>query len=771
MTGTTEIKEWINSTLGGGINQEESLAQTLKSGIVLCNLMNKIQPGLIKTINPNNGSLAYKENIGSFLRSCQSLGLDECRLFDISDLYDERNINQVVTTLSMLQSFSVRSNSASDLNVNFISSSPPIQQLRRVQSGRSTSDPAFVEVLGEPEPQEGAKKEKKKNAKATLERIFLRKSTSIPKISLPSPPSSPKTHLRESSPPASASYALSRVYSSESVASEVARLREDLEKLHEDRKILKERVGFSYPEKYRSSAVFEDFIKKENELGFTPPNGMSEIDYLKGEEARMLSDIFTLTSMLAIVEENRGLRIRMAELQKMVDAMVAEKKQAASRVDELLVPAANEPAVETDGLMLSEWKGKTGEIKGGTAEKLVERLYTTSIAGSVSEYVDFFLLTYRSFITPKKVLEILTQTFLANRAETSEPSTEDTETTAIQQQQDKLMRLRICNFLKRWVESYYEDFDADLMVAFQGFIDACQEDKLVVLLKKTLEKKLGGGIQAQRLFTFDSSPPTPILPRVSSSSLSSSTSSFSHDDWDPIEIARQLTIIEYEMYREITPKELLSLSWQKNDREKRSPNLLKMIHRFNEVNNWVQWQIVSEPNIKKRAAAIKKMIRVTEELKKLNNFNAVFVFVSALHSASINRLRKTWEEVGKSQMKQLEEFDMLTSPNGSFMLYREELHNANPPCIPYVGVYLSDLTFIEEGNPDCLENGYINFFKRRMIAEVIKEIQQYQQTPYNLQPVPTLQKFITSHKVLSDNDLFQRSLVSEPRDTHSMSVH
>eukprot|EP00026_Physarum_polycephalum_P003119 Phypoly_transcript_03128.p1 GENE.Phypoly_transcript_03128~~Phypoly_transcript_03128.p1 ORF type:complete len:830 (-),score=159.54 Phypoly_transcript_03128:70-2271(-) len=733
--------------------------------------MNKLQPGSIKTININQGSLASKENIGSFLRSCQAMGIDECRLFDITDLYDERNINQVVATLSLLQTVTARRRSA---DTHSPTPSPPL--LRRIHSSKSSSDSSFLDLVGDPEE---LKKDKKKN-KSKFGTLFLRRSSSSrsgfsppserrksstePKLKKSlSEISSPKMNrhsvsietLFSSSP--SLSPPLSRVSSVDSVG-EAAKLREDLARLFEDKRILKERVGFSYPEKYRSFAMFEEYIKKDADPTWTAPSGANEIDYLKSEEKKLLGDIFTLTSMLAIVEENRGLRIRMAELQKMVDAMMAEKKQVTSRVDELLVPAPTTPAeAETDGVLFSDWKGKTGEIKGGTAEKLVERLYTTSIAGSVSEYVDFFLLTYRSFITPNKVLEMLTQTFLTNRVPNE---TEDTETAAIQVQQEKLMRLRICNFLKRWVESYYEDFDEDLMTAFKGFIDACQEDRLVVLLKKTLEKKLGGGAPTQRQFTFDNLPPTPVLPR-------STPLTFSQEDWEPIEIARQLTIIEYDMYREIAAKELLSLSWQKSDNKKRSPNLLRMIHRFNELNNWVQWQIVAEPNLKKRAATIKKMIKVTEELKKLGNFNAVFVFVSALHSASVNRLRKTWEEVPRSSIKQLEEYDALTSPNGSFMAYREELHNANPPCIPYVGVYLSDLTFIEEGNQDFLENGYINFFKRRMVAEVIKEIQQYQQAPYNLQIVPQLQKYLTNHTNISDNDLFQRSLISEPRETHS----
>lgn len=54
----------------------------------------------------------------------------------------------------------------------------------------------------------------------------------------------------------------------------------------------------------------------------------------------------------------------------------------------------------------------------------------------------------------------------------------------------------------------------------------------------------------------------------------------------------------------------------------------------------------------------------------------------------------------------------IVKSDGSFAAYRTRLHTINPPAIPYVGVYQSDLTFIEEGNPDkCEDNRHINFFK------------------------------------------------------------
>lgn len=46
---------------------------------------------------------------------------------------------------------------------------------------------------------------------------------------------------------------------------------------------------------------------------------------------------------------------------------------------------------------------------------------------------------------------------------------------------------------------------------------------------------------------------------------------------------------------------------------------------------------------------------------------------------------------------------------------REALHRCDPPCIPYLGIYLTDLSFIEEGTPDFTSDGLLNFSKMRMV--------------------------------------------------------
>lgn len=77
-------------------------------------------------------------------------------------------------------------------------------------------------------------------------------------------------------------------------------------------------------------------------------------------------------------------------------------------------------------------------------------------------------------------------------------------------------------------------------------------------------------------------------------------------------------------------------------------------------------------------------------------------------------------------------------------------------------MYLSDLTFIEDGNPDLIGN-LINFQKREMVSKVIIELQVYQQTPYNLTVIPKISSLLKRLPVKTEKELYQLSLLREPR--------
>lgn len=76
------------------------------------------------------------------------------------------------------------------------------------------------------------------------------------------------------------------------------------------------------------------------------------------------------------------------------------------------------------------------------------------------------------------------------------------------------------------------------------------------------------------------------------------------------------------------------------------------------------------------------------------------------------------------------------------------------------------MTFIEDGIPSHTPSDLINFNKRAKTAEVIRDIQQYQNVPYQLQPVHELQDYILSNMQAAGDvhEMYDRSLEVEPRE-------
>src|SRR5690554_6781327 len=106
------------------------------------------------------------------------------------------------------------------------------------------------------------------------------------------------------------------------------------------------------------------------------------------------------------------------------------------------------------------------------------------------------------------------------------------------------------------------------------------------------------------------------------------------------------------------------------------------------------------------------------------------------------------------------------SVEGNSKNYRAALHNSNPPCIPYLGTYLGDLTFMDEGNPDMIHD-LINMGKQMLCYGAIAEIGRYQQVQYNLKPVPMIAKHLRDiparDEKTFDKQLYEISLSREPR--------
>ncbi len=397
------------------------------------------------------------------------------------------------------------------------------------------------------------------------------------------------------------------------------------------------------------------------------------------------------------------------------------------------------------------------EIKGGTLCKLVEHL-TLPDHGDPT-FVRTFLLTYRSFTTPMELLQLMINRFYT-------PVTDESDLD-LRRSFQKPIRLRTFAVLKVWITGYSYDFedDPELAARFDKF---CKEEiaavmpsgsrQLLVLLEKALSReemtKKSTPISAKEI-------PRPHLPTCRPSEVSMLTV-------HPQELARQLTLIEAKLFCAIKPWELLNLAWSRKDKEQKAPNVLAMIARSNVVTPWISSQIVSSKSLKVRAEILTRCIQTMMYLEELHNFNGIMEFIAALQNAGVWRLKETWARLDKKHKRA---WDMLTarlSRDNNFKVFRESLRTVSPPSIPYLGLFLTDLTFVEEGNADFFENEsggdpIINVVKRVQYAQIIKDIQLYQQTPYVLQPVSIISDFMMVLVPMTQEQVYDVSLTIKPR--------
>nr|XP_036855705.1 ras-specific guanine nucleotide-releasing factor 2 isoform X1 [Manis javanica] len=231
-----------------------------------------------------------------------------------------------------------------------------------------------------------------------------------------------------------------------------------------------------------------------------------------------------------------------------------------------------------------------------------------------------------------------------------------------------------------------------------------------------------------------------------------------------MELAEQITLLDHIVFRSIPYEEFLGQGWMKLDKNERTPYIMKTSQHFNEMSNLVASQIMNYADVSSRANAIEKWVAVADICRCLHDYNGVLEITSALNRSAIYRLKKTWAKVSKQTKALMDKLQKTVSSEGRFKNLRETLKNCNPPAVPYLGMYLTDLAFIEEGTPNFTEEGLVNFSKMRMISHIIREIRQFQQTCYRIDHQPKVTQYLLDKALIIDEDtLYELSLKIEPR--------
>ncbi len=79
--------------------------------------------------------------------------------------------------------------------------------------------------------------------------------------------------------------------------------------------------------------------------------------------------------------------------------------------------------------------------------------------------------------------------------------------------------------------------------------------------------------------------------------------------------------------------------------------------------------------------------------------------------------------IGTKFLRILDELNKTTANDFNYKVLRAKVHAADPPVIPFPGVYQGDLVFLDTCSKNRLEGGLINFYKYQKIASYIMEMQ------------------------------------------------
>lgn len=142
----------------------------------------------------------------------------------------------------------------------------------------------------------------------------------------------------------------------------------------------------------------------------------------------------------------------------------------------------------------------------------------------------------------------------------------------------------------------------------------------------------------------------------------------------------------------------------------------------------------------------------------MHNYSSMSAITTALSSTVISRLHLTWAHVGRSS--HLEPLKRFNEPAGNFSAFRHAQQSLDVPCIPFIGMYLTDIVHINDQYMDSTvstnkssSEKLFSFVKRRKWSDALDAMLYHQKKQYPYVEETTIMKFIeTNLKVSAEKE-------------------
>ena len=216
-------------------------------------------------------------------------------------------------------------------------------------------------------------------------------------------------------------------------------------------------------------------------------------------------------------------------------------------------------------------------------------------------------------------------------------------------------------------------------------------------------------------------------------------------DFTDEEIARNLTLISYKLLCNIDINELWNSNFIKEDKYTKSPNVMKLIDRFDKLMLFIIEDICSYETNKARVKLITKWANIAKTCRDLHNYNDLLIINQCFNHNLIKKMLSTWKKIPKATLELISDLNKFCTSQQCYINIRKEIVGCKHIAyIPYLGILLKEIIDIDKeykymekfGEYNC-----INCVKLQKIYYIVNKFFEFKNYSFTFNQINELNIF------------------------------